>query len=333
MNSFISELPESSLYFEINGRPALGENVEKDTSNCVALDELLDIRLHYRCPSIDSLISVEDSEEITTLKQFLANAFEYELYTDIDRDNMHFIGPLEANLSVYYEVQVCVSELESLQLCADTTDQRISPVWKDERSRRITASNAYSLYTYYNCHTDTVKDWRRKITGLVVPKEIHSVAISHGIRCESLAIKAYERDYNKTVSRCGFVVPPHIPWLGCSPDGVIMHERKIIEVKCPLLGADHSLNDVLEKATYLSKSLKLLKRNHQYYTQVQLNMFVLKCTTADFIIYSEAEDKCHVETINYDESHVRTILSSLKEVYFNAYLKYLFSTNFKSNNR
>lgn len=313
----------------MNGRPTLGENVEKVTSNCAALDELLDVRLHNRCPSVDSLISVEDCEEITCLKNFLANSFDSSLHTDIDRDNMIFIGPLEANLSVYYEVQVCVSEHESLQICADTIEQRISSIWKDERSRRITASNAYSLYTYYTSRPDTVKDWRRKITALVVPREIQSFAISHGVRCEPLAIKAYERDYNKCVSACGFVIPPHIPWLGCSPDGIIMHERKIIEVKCPSSGADHSLNDVLEGATYLTKQLRLLKRNHQYYTQVQLNMFVLKCTTADFVIYSEAEDKCHVETINYDENHVRTILSSLREVYFNAYLKFLFSTTYK----
>lgn len=309
------------------------ENVEKDTSDMAVLDEILDLRLHNRWPSIDSVISFEDSEEITSLKNFLTSSFGSDLYTDIDRENMQFIGPLEANLNVYYEVHVCVSTHESLQISADTVEQRISSVWKDERSRRITASNAYSLYTYYNSRPDSVKDWRRKITGLVVPKEIQSVAISHGVRCESLAIHAYERDYNKTVSRCGLVIPPHIPWLGCSPDGIIMQEKKIIEVKCPLSGADHPLCEVLETATYLTKNLKLLKRNHQYYTQVQLNMFVLKCTTADFVIYSEADDKCNVETINFDENYVRMILSSLREVYFNAYLKFLFSINYKSLNQ
>lgn len=300
----------------MNGRPTLKENVEKETSDYTALDEMLDLRLHNRCPSIDSLISFEDSEAIISLKSFLINAFDSDLYTDIDQTNMEFIGPLEANLNVYYEVQVCVSEHESLQICTDTVEHRLSSVWKVERSRRITASNAYCLYTYYNSRPDSVKDWRRKITGLVVPREIQSVAISHGMRCESLAIQAYERDYNKNVSVCGFVIPPHIPWLGCSPDGIIINERKIIEVKCPMSGADHLLCEVLESAPYLTKNLKLLKRNHKYYSQVQLNMFVLKCTSADFVIYSEAEDKCHVETINFDENYVRTILSSLGEKTF-----------------
>ena len=62
-----------------------------------------------------------------------------------------------------------------------------------------------------------------------------------------------------------------------------------------------------------------------YYAQIQINMFVLQCNKADFVIYSEFEDKCHIIPIDFDEDYVYGLLNTLKEVYFNVYLKYLYT--------
>ncbi|XP_065088577.1 uncharacterized protein LOC135710055 [Ochlerotatus camptorhynchus] len=132
------------------------------------------------------------------------------------------------------------------------------------------------------------------------------------------------------LTKCGFTIPPHIPWLGCSPDGIIIDETKVIEVKCPVVGNTVSLNETLEKLKYLTKNGKTLKKNHLYYLQVQLNMFILKCSSTDFIIYSEFEDKCYVQTIHYDEEYLQPIICCLKEVYFNAFLKILYTSHNKS---
>ena len=38
------------------------------------------------------------------------------------------------------------------------------------------------------------------------------------------------------VERSGFVVHPKMPWLGCSPDGIVTDEKipvGCVEVKCP----------------------------------------------------------------------------------------------------
>ncbi|XP_062550410.1 uncharacterized protein LOC134215195 [Armigeres subalbatus] len=51
----------------------------------------------------------------------------------------------------------------------------------------------------------------------------------------------------------------------------------------------------------------------------------LFCTKADFIIYSEFEDKCFISTIDLEEEYVYELLNALKEVYFNIYLKYLYT--------
>ncbi|XP_055543104.1 uncharacterized protein LOC129728678 [Wyeomyia smithii] len=323
--SFLQNIPDCSLYYEVYGRPQQAENSEKRPQHSRIVEDLLNISAQSntnRRSSLDSIISVDESSEMIVLKSFLENSLCSDKYSTADYENMHFIGPLEENLGVFYELQVCVSTRESIQICCDTIEQRLSKSWKIERSRRITASNAYGLHTYYSSF-DKPKDWRKKIISVAASQKMRNPLIDHGVRCEPLAIKSYTQDFGKVVTKCGFVIPPHIPWLGCSPDGIVLDERKIIEVKCPFVGKNHVLADTLEQLSYLSKNSKRLKINHSYYAQIQLNMFILKCKTTDFIIYSEFEDKCSVQTIMYDENYLRKILGSLKEVYFNAFLKFL----------
>ena len=47
-----------------------------------------------------------------------------------------------------------------------------------------------------------------------------------------------------TVKKCGFIINPQWPWLGCSPDGIVF-ENDIavgcIEVKCPYSKRDMTI--------------------------------------------------------------------------------------------
>lgn len=255
-----------------------------------------------------------------TLKLFVQELFRPEF----DLTYKYFVGPLETNLSTYYEMKICVSAKESTDICLRTVSQN-SDEWLEERSLRITASNAYSLFTYYATEKEKSKDWKRKVVRMIMPENLKTAAIEHGRRCEQMAIESYIAQTGYSVERCGFVIPPQIPWIGCSPDGVIISERKIIEVKCPLAGKTSSTDDFLGDLPYLTKSSKQLRRRHQYFAQIQINMFVLQCTKADFIIYSEFEDKCFISTIDLEEEYVYELLNALKEVYFNIYLKYLYT--------
>ena len=49
-----------------------------------------------------------------------------------------------------------------------------------------------------------------------------------------MAICNYEKNTNAyiTVSRCGFIINPKWPGLGCSPDGLVS-EARATKVKCP----------------------------------------------------------------------------------------------------
>lgn len=137
--------------------------------NVSLLDEFLDLQVTDA--SMESLISFEDLSESSILTKFLKATFCSERHTPTDIEHLYFIGPLDAHLSIFYELQVRVSESESIQICLNTIDQRISPVWMTERTRRITASNAYSLYTYYSSNTEKLKNWRKKLSTWLCQKK------------------------------------------------------------------------------------------------------------------------------------------------------------------
>jgi len=59
-----------------------------------------------------------------------------------------------------------------------------------------------------------------------------SVSIQHGLSNEVEAIKAYEKQYNCTVSKSGFVLHEN-GIIGSSPDGLVGDDI-VCEFKCPL---------------------------------------------------------------------------------------------------
>ena len=65
-----------------------------------------------------------------------------------------------------------------------------------------------------------------------------SASVQWGVDNETNAILKYQKELqNKaTAANCGLVVSPKWPWLGCSPDGIVMNEGvpvTCVEVKCP----------------------------------------------------------------------------------------------------
>ena len=59
-----------------------------------------------------------------------------------------------------------------------------------------------------------------------------------------------------------------------------------------------------------------VKKNHVYYCQVQLGMFVSNVTECDFIIYSSFDDTCSIMRIKYDSALITEHIPKLKFIYF-----------------
>lgn len=116
----------------------------------------------------------------------------------------------------------------------------------------------------------------------------------------------------------GLVINPSASWLACSPDGIDINRNVLIEIKCPTLGKDLNLIDLLptlKTFLYLENNEYHLKQQHNYYGQVQLSMFLLNIDKCEFLIYSEMERKCAIIPVMKDEIFLQKLIPALKYVY------------------
>lgn len=94
---------------------------------------------------------------------------------------------------------------------------------------------------------------------------------------------------------------------------------KIIEIKCPFKGKTSTISDLINDLKYIIKNQDgsySVKPNHSYYAQIQLGIVILNVTVCDFIIYSSYEKNYFLIQVSFDEMYCKTMLNSLKIVYF-----------------
>ena len=112
------------------------------------------------------------------------------------------------------------------------------------------------------------------------------------------------------------------PWLGATPDGMVGSE--IIEVKCPFVCHECSFEEAAAtKRTFcLQKTQKglPLSSKHQYYHQVQVQLYVTKAEFCGFAVWSPSQ--LHIECIFPDSAYMQNI-DKLRSFYFTHMLPYL----------
>lgn len=104
-----------------------------------------------------------------------------------------------------------------------------SKAWYDQRKFRVTGSRVYGLYTYSG------NDWENKSIKYFYPKNFTNKFIKHGIKYEAEARDVFKEKTGFMVTECGLIISHSNPWLGYSPDGIIMDEDKpvaLLEIKC-----------------------------------------------------------------------------------------------------
>jgi YqaJ-like viral recombinase domain len=226
----------------------------------------------------------------------------------------------DADLLKFFDENVKIDLKSATELNKMTSTQN-NPLWKNARKLRITASTCYSLYTYSK---NKNPDWEKKYDGL--HRSFSTPATVYGKSMEEPAFRAYQR-VEPSVKRSGLCVNPKYPWVGCSPDGIIVEKRRIIEIKClPQFKqnpVDMEAVKFVEKVDGGSGNF-ILKKKHQYYGQVQLNMFLMSCTSADLVIYSKSTDSFVAVLVQYDYNFVLNMLETLKLVYFSKLLPIIF---------
>jgi hypothetical protein len=206
-----------------------------------------------------------------------------------------------------------------------TKDQANCPLWYAERKKRLTASN-FGRICKMTDRTDP-KKLARDLLYRDIPPWVP--AIRYGRDMEAVARKKY-REKNGRVCPAGLLIHSSLTYLACSSDSYAPDSDKIIEIKCPYsvrdltpVQAARSSNSFC--SSYLPSTGQLrLKREHNYFYQIQGQLEIWNKEYCDFIIYTPSG--IHVECIKRDRNFWESRMKpKLNAFYKNYYLPLLIS--------
>lgn len=184
--------------------------------------------------------------------------------------------------------------------------QDASKDWHWFRSTRITASNFHAV-----CHS---KGSTRQAlaNNILYPKKITTRATTHGKVHESVALQKYETLHGVKVDRCGLFISHTHPFIAASPDGLLQNEA-VIEVKCPYIARYQAISVTTVPYLYECDGELKLKKKHNYYTQIQGQLFCTNRKYCKLVIYTFVD---MVEIgIERDEDFIEEMILKLKSFY------------------
>lgn len=190
-----------------------------------------------------------------------------------------------------------------------TTGQSKNKSWAKERVKRIHSSNFGRI-----CKLTERTDKKKYAKSLTTGKRLNTAPIKHGHKYEPVAIKRYEAEKKLSVDKCGIFVSKSHPYLASTPDGIV-GDDKVLEVKCPYVAKEREINEVTVPFLQSnSESGQLqLNQSHDYYYQVQGQMFCSERSSCDFCVYTLKD----FITINVErnEEFIETMVDKLEEFY------------------
>lgn len=175
--------------------------------------------------------------------------------------------------------------------------------WREARAGKITASRMADVLAFGKRDGKPLKarmDYIGDILGEILtgePKaQVRAAALDWGHDVEAAARAAYEAETGEIVVQAGFVIHPSIPYIGCSPDGLI-GEDGMHQIKCPANAAVHidTLTDGMPD---------------EHIPQIQAELFVTGRAWSDFVSFDPrmpAHLRLYRQRIPRDEAYIKTI--------------------------
>ena len=133
-----------------------------------------------------------------------------------------------------------------------------------------------------------------------------------GTKYEPLARERYCEKTGYNVDLTGFHIPDFQPNMGSSSDGLIVEENGIIEIKCPYDVLVHASNCDLSK----------IDRSHNYYAQIQNNIFINQVNFCDFISFDprRKSKSLHIVRVERDGDFIEELVNRVnlaeRAIYF-----------------
>ncbi|XP_051562486.1 putative helicase mov-10-B.1 isoform X2 [Myxocyprinus asiaticus] len=222
----------------------------------------------------------------------------------------------EKSLEMFQRLRkkLTLDQCETLELT--TREQSKCRAWHTHREGRITSTNFHLLCTAAEPTDNDIKNIMHynKTEDLQVP------AVLWGREKEATARKDYIEQTSKGHANffarlSGLVVHPDYLYLGASPDGIVSCSccgRGTLEIKCPYKYRE-GLNRCNEDPQFCLDTTWQLKRNHPYYYQVQLQIFVCDVQYSDFVVWTKQD--MVINRIERDEDLLQRALPKAEQLF------------------
>lgn len=279
------------------------EDLYKALSNCKVKPVALSLVQPY------AKEFVAKSRDIPTISDLFSESYlEFE-YHDL--------------LKVCSSVEISITDEDVQKIEEDTRDQSKGNSFFQHRAGRIGASASKAA-----CHTNPAQPSKSLIKSISYPNifQFSNEATEYGKSHEEAAIKAFHSNMIKQhkkyeVSKCGTYISKENPWLLATPDFMSVCDccgKGCGEIKCLFSIDGVNFEGYLEeKSSCLTRNDEqiVLKRDHQYYFQVQQQLFITKADFCDFVVCAFSKDGTILyvhERIYPDTEHWNLQLPKLK---------------------
>lgn len=218
------------------------------------------------------------------------------------------------------EVNIEITKEQITQVERDTITQAKGNNFFKHRAGRIGASQCKAA-----SGSNPALPSQSLIQSVCYPEfnKVNTKAVLHGCKHEEHAIKAYEEKMKAThtnfkIVRCGLFINEEHPWLHATPDFLCCCDccgEGCGEVKCPFCIENCDFDSyVLKASSCLEKDSSRnfhLKTKHQYYYQVQQQIFTITKRYCDFVVCAfrdNGETELVAQRIGPDTDHWKAVL-------------------------
>lgn len=222
-----------------------------------------------------------------------------------------------------------LSNKERTNLMKETVMQGESPVWMEERRKRLVTS----FFGYICNKLPTTKC--DKIIKTILYNNLESNAIKYGRRHVKDALCEIKK-MNIQVEPCGLMVDSKLPFLAATADGLI-GEDGILEIKCPA-----SCNNLTPEEAILSRKVKFwnvdkktnsisdINKHHVYYFEIQGQLHISRRKYCLFVLWTPKGLK--MQYISKDPSFWQENMEhQLKQFYFDCLLPEIIDPRYPRN--
>ncbi|XP_063387321.1 uncharacterized protein LOC134673288 [Cydia fagiglandana] len=149
--------------------------------------------------------------------------------------------------------------------------------------------------------------------------------MKYGQHNEAVARTLFETTTNKKVERAGLFIDKQYGFLGASPDGIIIDENALLEIKCfpSLKRSQESIETAAESRgnkfclKYNKEGKLVMNTNHNYYYQVQGQLRIADMAKCYFVCFIDPGINMTIIEVDRDEDFIHNMISKLVSFYKN----------------